>query len=345
MPRDATLLWGLRSPCAFACPHCYFGTIEEHKQAPPDEVGVLSHLSRTDLPPRALKAFARTLDGSPIQRVVIAGGEPLDWPPTLEVIELIKEAGCQVVIATNGIPLTRPPVVERLIELCVDGVSVSVDSANAQTNDRLRPSRSGRFGYVDVLAGIRALLDARGDRHAPRVGIYTVVMRERSHEITDMAHLADELGVDYYVPQPISLTPDHKLFAELTHRGEDVQAVAEELSRLYDEPGRLALPDPSYARRFIAAISTQDSGHVPDCFGGARLFFIQPDGSVWDCPSDRRIAATPPERRRTIRDGDARTLFAERPACTNCSLFSRDCVNMWPLVLDMPRLLNPEAVR
>lgn len=50
MSRDATLLWALRSPCALACPHCYFGTIEEHKQAPPDEVGVLSHLSRNDLP-------------------------------------------------------------------------------------------------------------------------------------------------------------------------------------------------------------------------------------------------------------------------------------------------------
>ncbi|MEV0386899.1 radical SAM protein [Nonomuraea sp. NPDC050643] len=345
MPRDATLLWGLRSPCAFTCPHCYFGTIEEHQQAPPTELGVLSHLSRTDLPSQVLKAFARTLADSPIERVVIAGGEPLDWPPTLEVIELIKQAGCQVVIATNGIPLTRPQVTQRLLALGVDGVSISLDSADAHTNDRLRPSRSGRFGYDDVLSGIRALLNARGDQNRPRVGIYTVVMRERPQEITDMAGLADQLGVDYYVPQPISLTPDHTLFTELTHRLGDVPAVADQLHRLYDEPTSLALPDPSYARRFVAAISTQESGHVPDCFGGARLFFIQPDGSVWDCPSDRRIAATPPEQRRSIRDADARTLFADRPACTNCSLFSRDCVNMWPLVLDMPQLLNTRTSR
>lgn len=345
MRRDATLLWALRSPCAFACPHCYFGTIEEHHQAPPTEAGVLSHLSRTDLPARALTAFARTLAGSPIERVVIAGGEPLDWPATLEVIELIKQAGCQVVIATNGIPLTRPPVVQRLIALGVDGISVSLDSADAQINDRLRPSRSGRFGYHDVVAGIGALLEARGDRPAPRVGIYTVVMRERPQEITDMAELAGQLGVDYYVPQPISLTPENKLFDELSHRREDAPAVAEQLARLYETPGALTLPDPSYARRFLSAISTQENGHVPDCFGGARLFFIQPDGAVWDCPSDRRIAATAPGQRRSIRDRDARALFAERPACTDCTLFSRDCVNMWPLVLDMPRLLNVEAVR
>ena len=87
---------------------------------------------------------------------------------------------------------------------------------------------------------------------------------------------------------------------------------------------------------------------MPGCFGGARLFFIQPDGSIWDCPSDRRIATQvhqQPGRRRTIASGDARTLFAARPACTDCSLFSRDCVNMWPLVLDMPRLLDPQAGR
>lgn len=345
MSRDVTLLWGLRSPCAFACPHCYFGTIEEHKTNPPDQLGVLSHLSRNDLPAQDLTAFARTLCDSPVERVVIAGGEPLDWPGVLGLVSLIKHAGCQVVIATNGIPLTRPHVVEGLVNLGVDGVSVSLDSADAATNDQLRPSRSGRFGYDQVLEGIRALQEARNGRQEPRVGIYTVVMRPRPEEITDVACLATDLGVDYYVPQPISLAPDHNLFDELAHRPEDAAAVAAQLDRLYADPGSLALPDPSYARRFLDAVSTQDNGHMPDCFGGARLFFIQPDGSLWDCPSDRRIAATAPEHRRTIRGADARTLFAERPACTDCSLFSRDCVNMWPLMLDMPRILNTEAPR
>jgi len=345
VPRDVTLLWALRSPCAFACPHCYFGTIEEHKDNPPEQAGALSHLSRTDLPANALTAFARTLAGSPVERVVIAGGEPLDWPGALEVISLIKDAGCQVVIATNGVPLTRPHVAERLVALGVDGVSVSLDSADAETNDQIRPSRSGRFGYHDVLEGIRTLLQARAGKPAPRVGIYTVVTRSRPQEITDVARLAADLGTDYYVPQPISLAPDHTLFDQLSHTPGDVTDVGEHLTRLYSDPKGLALPDPSYIQRFIAAVSTHDNGHVPECFGGARLFFMQPDGSVWDCPSDRRIAATAPERRRTIRDGDARTLFATRPACTDCSLFSRDCVNMWPLVLDMPRLLNAGASR
>lgn len=345
MPRDITLLWGLRSPCAFACPHCYFGTIEEHKLAPPEQAGVLSHLSRTDLPAAAVTAFARTLADSDVARVVIAGGEPLDWPGTLGLIELIKDAGCQVVVATNGVPLTRPQVAERLVELGVDAVSVSLDSADAHTNDLMRPSRSGKFGYRDVVAGIETLLATRGGRAAPKVGIYTVVTRSRPQEIAEVGRLAGELGVDYHVPQPISLAPEHALFDRMTHTPGDVGGVAEHLTRLYRDPAGVALPDPSYVRRFLSSISTQDSGHVTDCFGGSRLFFIQPDGSVWDCPSDRRIAATPPEQRRTIDGADARTLFATRPACTDCTLFSRDCVNMWPLVLDMPRMLNQDPVR
>lgn len=345
MPRDITLLWGLRSNCAFACGHCYFGTIEEHKINPPEQAGVLSHLSRTDLSAEAVTAFARTLAGSDVERVVIAGGEPLDWPGTLGLISLIKDAGCEVVVATNGVPLTRPQVAQHLVELGVDGVSVSLDSTDAHTNDRMRPSRSGRFGYHDVLQGIETLLRARADWAVPKVGVYTVVTRSRPHEITAMGRLAAEIGVDYFVPQPISLTPEHALFEQMCHTPGDVADVGEHLTRLYRDPMGVSLPDPSYVRRFLSSICTQESGHVPDCFGGSRLFFIQPDGSVWDCPSDRRIAATAPGRRRTIRGADARTLFAARPACTDCSLFSRDCVNMWPLVLDMPRLLTQETVR
>ena len=34
------------------------------------------------------------------------------------------------------------------------------------------------------------------------------------------------------------------------------------------------------------------SRRLPGCFGGTTLAFVEPDGSVWDCPSRYRIAAT-----------------------------------------------------
>ncbi|MFE9679282.1 radical SAM protein [Streptomyces sp. NPDC006259] len=343
MRRDITVLWALRSPCSFGCPHCYFGELAEHKEALPEGPGVLSHIPVRDLDRTVMEEFAQSLAGSPVERVILAGGEPLDWLPTLSLIKTIKDAGCEVVVATNGVPLTRPGIARRLVELGVDGVSVSIDSADAAVNDRLRPSRSGRVGHREVLDGIRTLLSERGSGPGPRVGIYTVVMRDRPQEITDVARLASDVGVDYYVPQPISLPADHKLFAERCHTAEDVAAVEDQLRRLQADPRGLAIPDPSYVRQFLASISTQDCGRVEECFGGAQLFFVQPDGSLWDCPSDRRIAATAPWQQRSIVGADARTLFDGRPVCTDCSHFSRDCVNMGPLVLDMPRFLAREA--
>jgi len=109
--------------------------------------------------------------------------------------------------------------------------------------------------------------------------------------------------------------------------------VTKELACLYDARLDIGLPDRSYAASFAATLRSESPGLVAGCFGGHTLFFIEPDGSVWDCPSYLKIAATPPSRHRTIRGGDARRLFgpAYRDCPADCALFSRDCVNMWPL--------------
>lgn len=59
-----TLLWALRSPCNLGCRYCYFGTIEEHRAAIPQQSGALSHLARTDLDLAAITAFVHTLPAS-----------------------------------------------------------------------------------------------------------------------------------------------------------------------------------------------------------------------------------------------------------------------------------------
>lgn len=345
MARDITLLWALRSTCKFTCGYCYFGTIAAHRAAVPTAPGALSHLRRDDLTREEVFSFARSLDGSPVARVVIAGGEPLDWPHILDLIATIKAAGCQVVIATNGVPLNKPIVADRLVELGVDGVSVSLDSTHPAVNDALRPALGGYAAHSDVLAGIRTLIDVRGERSAPRVGIYSVVSRRTLDQIGALAELAVELGCDYYVPQPVSLAPDHVLDGELTPDGPQVEWIAAELTRLHSAGLPLALPGTRYTRQFVDSITDRTPRRVEDCFGGAQLFFVQPNGSLWDCPSDLRIAATPPERHRTIKGADARTLFADRPACTDCTLLGRDCVSMFPLVRDLPRMLHLQEVR
>ncbi len=339
--RSVTLLWALRSPCNLGCRYCYFGTVEDHRDAPLTQPGTLSHLARTDLAQDEVFSFAGGLGESAVGRVFLAGGEPLIWPPVLDLIATLKHAGIQVVVCTNGIPLNRPHITTAILDLDVDAVSVSLDSADPAHNDTWRPARNHRDGWDQVLSGVRALLSARGPRPHPKVGIYAVITRRNLADITAVPALAAQLGCDYAVPQPIALDPDHPLHPELSLRAADIPALTGALDRLYTAGLPLRLPDLTYPGQ-VAATVRESAGLVRGCFGGHTLFFLQPDGSIWDCPSSLRIAATPPAARRSVRDAPAPALFGP-PRCANdCPLFSGDCVNMWPL-MGFDSFLHPAA--
>ncbi|GAA4198144.1 hypothetical protein GCM10022252_48090 [Streptosporangium oxazolinicum] len=332
MKRHITLLWSLRSPCNLGCPYCYFGTIEEHRVKAPAQAGQLSHLSRADLSVKEVFAFARTLGDSAVGRVFLAGGEPLIWPPLIDLIAVLKAAEIEVVVCTNGIPLNRPDVVDGLLSYGVEAVSVSLDSADPGYNDRWRPSRNGMDGWDQVITGIRALVERRAERVHPRIGLYSVVTRLNIPQVVEVAKLAANLGCDYYVPQPVALERTHRFHDELSLRPEDVVPLREAFAELYESGFSLSLPRSTFPGQVVSTI-LHETGTVADCFGGHRLRFVQPDGSVWDCPSSLKIAETPQGRRRTIKGRNAAELFPAVAGCgAACGLFSRDCVNMWPLM-------------
>jgi len=327
-----TLLWALRSHCAsHGCLYCYFGTIQEHRDARPATPGALSHLSPDDLTAPEISAFARTLGDSAVRRVFLAGGEPLLWRPIAGLIEILKAQGLEVVVCTSGVALARAEISAALVSLGVDAVSVSLDSADPGRNDAWRPPRHDDDGHARVIQGIRTLISCRGSLDRPRTGIYSVITRLNIGDITAVPRLAAELGCDYAVPQPVSLPAGHKLASVLGLTGQHLPELHREFTALYAAGLPVRLPAPSYPGHVAAAV-TSPAGHVPGCFGGHTLYFIEPDGSVWDCPSSLKIAATPVQDRRSIKNADASVLFAQpcSPA-RDCALFSVDCVNMWPL--------------
>lgn len=330
--RSLTLLWALRSHCAsHGCLYCYFGTVQEHRDARPTAPGALSHLSPDDMTTREILAFARTLGGSAVRRVFLAGGEPLLWRPITQLIEILKAQGLEVVVCTSGVALARTEVSAGLVRLGVDAVSVSLDSADPFHNDTWRPPRNDSGGWARVTQGIRVLISCRAGLDRPRVGIYSVITALNLGDIAAVPRLAAGLGCDYAVPQPVSLPAGHKLAPVLGLATEHLPELRREFAALYAAGLPVQLPASSYPSQVAAAV-TSPAGVVHGCFGGHTLYFIEPDGSVWDCPSSAKIAATPARRRRSIRNADASQLFAP-PSCPprDCGLFGVDCVNMWPL--------------
>lgn len=332
LSRPLTLLWALRSHCAsHGCLYCYFGTVAEHQAARPAAPGVLSHLSPDDLSAAEVKAFAGTLGGSAVGRVFLAGGEPLLWRPVMDVIEILKNQGVEVVVCTSGVALARPEISAALVKLGADAVSVSLDSADPVQNDRWRPPTQPGNGWDKVIAGVRTLLAARAGHARPRVGLYTVITRQNLAAITSVPRLAAQLGCDYAVPQPVALPAGHSLVSSLQLTPANLPELRREFATLYQAALPVQLPALPYPAQVVAAVGAS-TGTVPACFGGHTLYFIEPDGSVWDCPSSLKIAATPAQARRTIKGADAARMFGyPRSPARDCPLFSVDCVNMWPL--------------
>ena len=157
---------------------------------------------------------------------------------------------------------------------------MSLDSPDPAENDHYRPARNGRDGHAHVIAGIRSLLAARQARSRPRVGIYMVVTRRNIDAVPAMGRLAADLGVDYFVPQPVSLSLDHDLHDELALGRRHAPEVASALDDLYGAGLSVSLPHHSYAASFAATIQADSPGFVSGCFGGHTLFFIEPDGSL-----------------------------------------------------------------
>lgn len=338
MPQTISLLWALRSYCgSHQCKPCYFTWLDE--QRVDKTPGLLSHFSPHDLPTKEVMAFARTLKGSAVRRVFVAGGEPLMWRPVLDLIEILKDGGLEVVVCTSGVALNQPGMAQRLVELGVDGVSVSLDSTDPDYNDTWRPPRREGDGWEGVVSGIKTLLAARGSSAQPRVGLYTVITKLNLSDITAVPQLAADLGCDYAVPQPVSLPQGHSLHGTLALTDAEIPLLREAFERLYGSGLPLQLPPRTYPGQVASAVH-QHTATVNGCFGGDTLYFVEPDGSLWDCPSSLKMASTPTERHRTIKGADAAELFGTPSGCGHdCSLFSVDCVNMWPL-MDFDRVLG-----
>jgi MoaA/NifB/PqqE/SkfB family radical SAM enzyme len=331
--KTTTLLWALRSWCAqLGCDYCYFGTLEEHQVSPPTRPGQLTHLPHGDLHLADVRRFLAGVGDSGVRRVFLAGGEPLSWAPIGEVIATLAGAGVEVIVCTNGIPLNQAPVRALLCERGVAAVSVSLDSSDAALNDLHRRARSGGESWSSVVDGITALLETRGDAATPKVGVYSVITRLTLPGLLDTARFVAGLGVDYFVAQPVALDPGHKLHAELALREEDLPLLEHAFADLAAAQLGLALPGEDYPP-LVASTVRHGLQTKTGCFGGHQLGFVEPDGTVWDCPSTHKISRLARRGARpNIATSPAAELFPATTSRSDCPLFSSDCVNMLPLM-------------
>jgi len=174
------LAWQLTNRCSARCLACC-------EESGPDKAW-RDELSR----PEAL-ALARDIAASGIAYVAFGGGEPLGVAHCWDIFERLAERRIAIKIETDGSRIDDAAA-DRLADLAVDCVQISIDGATAATHHRVRPGSS----FAAAVAAVERLA-ARG--LAPQ--FVFVPTRLNLHEIVAAFDFAVALGCGAFVTGPL----------------------------------------------------------------------------------------------------------------------------------------------
>lgn len=156
-------------------------------------------------------------------RVLLGGGEPFLRPDFFDVLLLCHDLDISPTIETNGTFITDR-IAERLKEVGVSEIGVSLDGAKPETHDRLR----GVEGcFSKAIHGLNLLREA-----GISVGIQCLLCKSNYSEIIDLRNLAAKLEVSFrMLPRILPIGRGR----EVQDENVTIQSLRGLLDRLFDE--------------------------------------------------------------------------------------------------------------
>lgn len=162
------------------------------------------------------------------------GGEPTTNPRLPDMVQRVKEAGCQVGFSTNG-TLLDATLAERLVSLGQDWISFSVDGATAETYERIRQGAA----FETVVNNIQQVSEIKANRRSssPTMMMVFVMMQENYHELPRYVELAHEVGVNQIIFKNLDVIlkdedDERRLFGHEGPRMDDLKQIIEEARSL-----------------------------------------------------------------------------------------------------------------
>lgn len=163
--------------CDLACPHCMRESLGIRENQLMDFDKFAAHKEE-------LKAA---------RRISLYGlGEPLLHPRFFDFARLCKETGVEVMTSTHGMSLT-PEVREKIVEIGLDEVNISMDGADKKIFEETRVNAI----FETVVANVTALSELKKARGVslPLLNINMTIMRKNLHQVPEFIRLAHRMGV------------------------------------------------------------------------------------------------------------------------------------------------------
>jgi SynChlorMet cassette radical SAM/SPASM protein ScmF len=173
VPPLTSLYLYIAGSCNLACRHCWINPTYQ-------QVGNGGQYIKLEHVKKAIRE-AKPLG---LSSVKLTGGEPTLHPQFREIVALIREAGLDIFLETNG-TLVDAALAEFLKKQEVGFISVSLDGATVETHEALRMV-PGSFNQA--ISGIKSLVEVG---FHPQI-IFTIY-RDNLSQITQIVELAESL--------------------------------------------------------------------------------------------------------------------------------------------------------
>lgn len=271
-PTLRLVAWEVTRTCNLACIHCRAAALDRPY---PDE------LTKEECF-RVLNEIGEI--GKPI--IILTGGEPLLRPDIFEIAEYGNALGFRMTMAVNGTLLT-PEKAEKMVQVGIQRISVSIDGATASSHDAFRRVDGAFEGALGGIANARrAGLDFQ---------INTTITKQNLEELPAIQELAVSLGA---VAHHIFLLVPMGRGRDLEERGIDAEEYERTLHWFYEQKDKVPLQlkatcAPHYyrilrqrARSEGKEVTTQTFGldaMTRGCLGGTGFVFLSHVGQVQPC--------------------------------------------------------------
>lgn len=156
-------------------------------------------------------------------------GEPLSHPHILQMISACKSSGYKVEMITNGSLLTAE-ISDRLVELGLDWLFVSLDGSDDDSFEEIRPGAS--FGEVTGNIEVLQQRKKTAQSRYPELGIEFVATKQNYLRLPAMRRIVDKLGAHRFIVT--NVLPYHESMKDqiLYDKGIDLSGFGGESARL-----------------------------------------------------------------------------------------------------------------
>ena len=251
------VLWALTPKCNMKCLYCW-----------PDVASIRKEYLGLEC--RDLEIIAHQLVRSKVCKVIISGGEALLCKNVWDIIKILRDGGCTVMMISNGTTINAD-VLDKVKSNNV-ALGISFDSSKDEINSITR-----RANVVDKVSASISAIIANG---IPMAALITVT-RHNFDYIKEHVQYLDSLGVNVIVLQdlkPFGSKEDYNSARLTVHQEQSIKELMEYLSLTYPH----IRFDPTELMYFCGH-KRNETGTIMTCDAGETGGYIDFYGNFMPC--------------------------------------------------------------